>query len=78
MENISLEQMLQELTRSILLQGPRATYYYKRENFETGADEYVEITSVDLCDSRFTTQDGDFSEFEWELKTSRIYKVVTK
>lgn len=29
---------------------------------------------VDLMDSRLRTIDGDFTEYEWELEESRLYK----
>ena len=43
-------------------------FYYKREN------EYVLIQEVDLMDSRLRTIDGDFTEYEWELEESNLYK----
>lgn len=70
MINISLKEMLEELVKSILNQEQAPTYYYKRE------DGYIEITEVDLMYGRFRTIDGDFSEFEWELENSSIYKEV--
>lgn len=77
MVNITLKQMLEELVQCVLSNKPVPVYYYKRENIETGNDEYVEITSVDLLDSRYRTSD-DFSEYEWELENSRIYKEENK
>lgn len=32
-----------------------------------------EIIELDLLRGRFITDDGDFSEFEWELEESHIY-----
>lgn len=43
-------------------------YYYKN-----GEGEFHEITELDLLRGRFSTDDGDFSEFEWELEDSHIY-----
>ena len=77
MVNITLKQMLEELVQCVLSNKPVPVYYYKRENIETGNDEFVEITSVDLLDSRYRTSD-DFSEYEWELENSRIYKEENK
>ena len=36
-------------------------------------EQFVEITQIDLLDSRFKTIDDDFSEFEWELEKSNIF-----
>ena len=44
------------------------TYFYKN-----GEGEYHEIVELDLFRGRFITDDGDFSEFEWELEESHIY-----
>ena len=65
--------MLEELVASVLENKPPKTYYYRRENCITGNDEYVEIISVDLLESRYKTVD-DFSEYEWEIENSRIYR----
>ena len=59
--------MFEILTDCIINQKEQSTFYYKREN------EYVIIQEVDLMDSRFRTTDGDFSEYEWELKRNTIY-----
>lgn len=45
-----------------------ALYYFK-----DGEGVYSEIVTLDLFRGRFTTDNGDFSEFEWELKESHIY-----
>ena len=66
-ENISLEEVFGILTNAILNKTDYPTFFYKREN------EFVEITSIDLLQSRFTTEDGDFSEYEWEIEKSNIY-----
>lgn len=66
-ENISLEEVFEILTNAILNKTDYPTFLYKREN------EFVEITSIDLLQSRFTTEDDDFSEYEWEIEKSNIY-----
>lgn len=72
--NITLKEMLDELVSVILYNQPKTlTFYYRRE-IEDNKHEYVEINEIDLLDSRFRTIDGDFSEFEWELEHSNIYK----
>lgn len=74
MKNISLKEMFDILINCILNKKEKyPTFYYKRENFNTGNPEFIEITEVDLLYGRFNTIDGDFSEFEWELENSNIY-----
>ena len=72
MINIKLEEMFKILIYYILRKKKPPTFYYKRE-YEKGHPEYIEITEVDLLDSRFKTIDDDFSEFEWEIEKSNIY-----
>lgn len=67
MKHITLKEMFDILTDCILNNKEQPSFYYKREN------EYILIQSVDLMDSRFTTVDDDFSEYEWELAESNIY-----
>ena len=67
MKHITLKEMFEILIECIIKQKEQPTFYYKREN------EYVIIQEVDLMDSRFRTTDGDFSEYEWELKRNTIY-----
>ena len=69
-KNISLEEMLKTEVDSILTnyENGSTDYYYKN-----GEGEFHEITELDLLRGRFYTDDGDFSEFEWELKESHIY-----
>lgn len=69
-KNISLEEMLKTEVDGILTNYKNGSidYYYKN-----GEDEFHEITELDLLRGRFYTDDGDFSEFEWELKESHIY-----
>lgn len=74
MKHITLKEMFDILVNCILKQKEEyPTFYYKRQNYNTGNDEFIEITEVDLLYGRFNTFDGDFSEFEWELKNSNIY-----
>lgn len=74
MKNINLKDMFDMLVKCILNREEEyPTFYYKRENIATGNPEYVEITEVDLMYGRFSTDDGDFSEFDWELDESNIY-----
>lgn len=74
MKNISLKEMFDILIDCIMNKKEQyPTFYYKRENFNTGNPEFIEITEVDLLYGRFNTIDGDFSEFEWELENSNIY-----
>lgn len=70
MKHITLKQMFEELTDCILNNKEQPNYFWKREN------EYILITQVDLMDSRFKTIDDDFSEYEWELENSNIYKEI--
>lgn len=71
-KNITLQQMLNTLVDCILNKEELPIFYYRRE-YDEIKEELVEITQVDLLDSRFKTIDDDFSEFEWELKESNIY-----
>ena len=70
MKNITLEEMLDVAVQDVLsgytLDTP--VYYYKN-----GSGKYHEIIGLDLFRGRFTTDNGDFSEFEWELQESHIY-----
>lgn len=70
MKNITFEEMLNMEVQDLLHGYPSGgyTYYYK-----DGDVVYHEIVELDLLRGRFVTDDGDFSEFEWELKESHIY-----
>ena len=68
MKHITLKEMFEILIDCIINQKEQPTFYYKREN------EYVLIQEVDLMDSRLRTIDGDFTEYEWELEESNLYK----
>ena len=74
MKHITLKEMFDILIDCILKQKEEyPTFYYKRQNWNTGNDEFIEIIEVDLLYGRFETIDNDFSEYEWELKNSNIY-----
>lgn len=70
MKNVTLEEILNSVIQDILSSHTLCVpvYYYKN-----GSGEYHEIVELDLFRRRFVTDDGDFSEFEWELKESNIY-----
>ena len=74
MKHITLKEMFDILINCILTQKKEyPTFYYKRQNWNTGNDEFIEITEVDLLYGRFNTIDGDFSEYDWEKEKSNIY-----
>ena len=70
MKHITLKEMLETEVKDILdnYKTGAHTYYYKN-----GEGQYHEIIELDLLRGRFITDDGDFSEFEWELEESHIY-----
>ena len=70
MKKITLKEMLKIEVNDILTNYSSGghTYFYKN-----GEGEYHEIVELDLFRGRFITDDGDFSEFEWELEESHIY-----
>ena len=68
--NITLKEMLEDLVKWVL--GEECKYggeFYYRD----GDGNFDKIIEVDLMYSRFQTDDGDFSEYDWELKESNIY-----
>ena len=68
MKNITLKEMFNIIIKCILSQNTEIPcFYYKREN------EFIEITEIDLLNTRFYTVDRDFSEYEWEIENSNIY-----
>ena len=75
MEKITLKEMLETEVNDILTNYSSGghTYFYKN-----GEGEYHEIVELDLFRGRFITDDGDFSEFEWELEESHIYMEQTR
>jgi len=70
MKHITLKEMLEIEVKDILnnYSSGSHTYYWKN-----GDNQYHEIVELDLLRGKFITDDGDFSEFEWEMKESRIY-----
>lgn len=70
MKNITFEAMLNMEIQDLLNGYPSGgrTYYYRN-----GEGEYHEIIELDLLRGRFITDDGDFSEFDWELEESHVY-----
>jgi hypothetical protein len=69
MKHITFEEMVKTELNDILNNYSYThNYYYKNEE-----GEYHEIIELDLLRGRFITEDGDFSEFEWELEESHIY-----
>lgn len=77
MKKITLKEMLEELVKCILENKERPTFYWKCEYY-SDKPEFLEITQIDLLDSRFKTFNDDFSEYEWELENSKIYKLVNE
>ena len=74
MKNITLKEMFNIIIKCILSQNIEIPcFYYKRENIYTGKDEFIEITEINLLDTRFYTFDSDFSEYNWEIENSNIY-----
>lgn len=69
--NVPLKEMLDSWVSWIVsnYKSPEPPEYY----YQNGEYEFVNITELDLMSDRFYTVDGDFSEFEWELKESHIY-----
>lgn len=68
-KHITLKEMLEEIIQCILEQKEIKDYYWK-----DGEEEFRRITEIDLLD-RIRTSNDDFTEFEWELAESRLYKV---
>lgn len=70
MKHIILKEMLETEVNDILNSYKFGSHTYYWEN---GEGQYHEIIELDLLRGRFITDDGDFSEFEWELEESHIY-----
>jgi len=70
MKHITLKELLETEVNSILNNYSSGGHIYFYKN---GDGEYHEIVQIDLLYGRFITDDGDFSEFEWELEESHIY-----
>lgn len=73
MKHITLKEMFDYLIQNIFKGKELPTFYYKKQNYNTGNNEYVEITEVDLMRGRFKTVDDDFLEYDWEKEQSNIY-----
>lgn len=69
-KNITLKEMFKDLVKWQLGEDNEygGEFYY-----QDGDGNFDEITQVDLMDSRFKTNDDDFSEYDWELEKSNIY-----
>ena len=61
MKKITLKEMLEELVKCILENKERPTFYWKCEYY-SDKPEFLEITQIDLLDSRFKTfnEQNDF------------------
>ena len=70
MKNITFKEMLDMEIADIFANYPDGgkMYFYK-----DGDGHYHEIVELDLLRGRFITDNGDFSEFEWEINKSNIY-----
>lgn len=68
--NITLKEMLEDLVKWQLNEDNKygGEFYY-----QDGDGNFDKIIEVDLMYSRFQTDDGDFSEYDWELEKSHIY-----
>ena len=67
-KHITLKEMLEEIVQCILEQKEINEYYWK-----DGEREFHRITEIDLL-YRIRTSNDDFTEYEWELENSRLYK----
>lgn len=70
-EHIELTDMLKHEVDAILNKTSGDKYFWM-----DGNDNLHEIVELDLFRGRFITDNGDFSEFDWELEHSRIYRMV--
>lgn len=69
--NISFKEMLSEMFECIINYREYPAYYWYHED-----NGYIEVVECDLYRGRIYMADGDFSEFDWEMKESRLYKEV--
>ena len=76
-KKVSLEEMFKILMNCVLTGNEAPCFYYKTEPIE-GTVFYDKIKSVDLMDERFTTEDNDFSQYEWEMGHSNIYMKINE
>lgn len=68
MEHIELKELLETLTDCVLNKKEYPKFYYK-----DGCGNYKLITEVDFY-YKIKTEDGDFTEFNWEIEESNLYK----
>lgn len=70
MKPITFEEMVTTELRGIMedFASGYCDYYYK-----DGDGVLHEIVELDLLRGRFITDNGDFSEFSWEIEESHIY-----
>ena len=68
MDKITLKEMLEEIIDCILNKKEFLTYYW-----EDDQENFHRITEVDLL-YRIRDDSGDFTEFEWQLKESKLYR----
>lgn len=77
-KNVSLKEMFDMLIKEIM-EDVSDTFNretYNKFYWKNGDGELHEIVEVDLMRGRFITEDGDFSQYEWEYKESSIYLKV--
>ena len=70
MKKITLKEMFETEIKDLFDHYSNGCHKYFWKN---GDGQYKEIVEMDLLRGRFVTEDGDFSEFEWETNESRIY-----
>lgn len=70
MKKITLKEMFETEIKDLL---DHYSNGYHKYFWKNGEGQYKEIVEMDLLRGRFVTEDGDFSEFEWEMNESRIY-----
>ena len=68
--NIPFDDMIAEMLGCIKNGTCYHKYYWKTEN-----DEYVEVVECDLFRGRIIMENDDFSEFDWEMNDSYIYRL---
>lgn len=70
--NISIDDMIAEMLGCIRNGTHYHTYYWYHED-----EGYLEITECDLFRCRIIMENGDFSEFDWEMdEDSNIYRLA--
>lgn len=67
--NISFVDMLTEVLEDVKDGRGYYTYYWYHED-----KGFLEIVECDLLRGRIIMEDGDFSEFDWEIRDSSIYR----